>query len=102
MSKKISVFQIVNGIVFVLVAFIILIPMWKVIVDSFDLRTAYGMKLWPEQFGLDGYANIFSNPTLFRPLIISFITTICGTFIALVLSTLGAYVLIQWDMPGTG
>lgn len=83
-----------------IIAFIILIPMWKVIVDSFDLHTAYGMKLWPEKFGLDGYGRIFSNPTLYRPLIISFITTISGTAIALVLSTLGAYVLIQWDMPG--
>ncbi len=99
-KKKISVFQIVNGLVFIILAFVILIPMWKVIVDSFDLHTAYGMKLWPEAFGLDGYINVFSNPTLLRPLIISFITTIVGTLIALTLSTLGAYVLIQWDMPG--
>lgn len=99
-KKKISVFQIINGIIFILVAFIILIPMWKVIVDSFDLRTAYGMKLLPEVFGFDGYVNIFNNPTLLRPLIISFVTTIIGTCVALTLSTLGAYVLIQWDMPG--
>ncbi len=99
-KKKISAFQIINGLIFIILAFIILIPMWKVIVDSFDLHTAYGMKLWPESFGLDGYANVFSNPTLLRPLIISFITTIAGTLIALTLSTLGAYVLIQWDMPG--
>ena len=99
-KKKISAFQIINGLVFIILAFVILIPMWKVIVDSFDLHTAYGMKLWPESFGLDGYANVFSNPTLLRPLIISFITTIAGTLIALTLSTLGAYVLIQWDMPG--
>ena len=31
---------------------------------------------------------------------ISVITTIAGTIIALILSTFGAYVLIQWDMPG--
>ena len=99
-KKKISIFQIVNGIIFILLAFIILIPMWKVIVDSFDLRTAYGMKLLPEVFGLDGYKNVFANPTLLRPLIISFVTTILGTLVALTLSTLGAYVLIQWDMPG--
>jgi len=99
-KKKISVFQIINGIIFVILALIILIPMWKVIVDSFDLKTAYGMKLWPENFGLDGYTLIFSNPTLSRPLLVSFITTISGTFVALLLSTFGAYVLIQWEMPG--
>lgn len=90
----------VNGLIFVIVALIILIPLWKVLVDSFDLKTAYGMKMWPESFGLDGYKLVFSNPTLYRPLLISVLTTVCGTAIALTLSTLGAYVLIQWDMPG--
>ena len=40
------------------------------------------------------------NPTLYRPLLISVGTTLAGTFLGLALSTLGAYVLIQWDMPG--
>lgn len=99
-KKKLSAFSIVNGLVFILLAFLIMIPMWKVLVDSFDLHTAYGMKLWPEKFGLDGYINVFRNPTLLRPLMISVFTTVIGTLIALTLSTLGAYVLIQWDMPG--
>lgn len=46
------------------------------------------------------YISVFKNPTLSHPLMISVITTIAGTLIALTLSTLGAYVLIQWDMPG--
>lgn len=99
-KKNISVFSIVNGLLFIILALVIIVPMWKVLVDSFDLKTAYGMKLWPEDFGLDGYRLVFSNPTLYRPLLISVLTTISGTLLALTLSTLGAYVLIQWDMPG--
>ena len=95
-----SVFRVVNGLIFIILALIIIIPMWKILVDSFDLKTAYSMKLWPEKFGLDGYKSVFSNPTLYRPLMISFFTTITGTILALVISTLGAYVLIQWNMPG--
>lgn len=95
-----SVFRVVNGLIFIILALIIIIPMWKILVDSFDLKTAYGMKLWPEKFGLDGYKSVFSNPTLYRPLLISFFTTITGTILALVISTMGAYVLIQWNMPG--
>ena len=101
-KKKIEVFSIVNGIVFIILALIIIIPIWKILVDSFDLKTAYGMKLWPEKFGLDGYQQVLSNPTLSRPLLISVFTTIVGTLLALTLSTLGAYVLIQWEMPGRG
>ena len=58
------------------------------------------MRLWPQQFGLAGYQRIFSDPLLSRPLMISFITTVAGTLFALTLSTFGAYVLIQWEMPG--
>lgn len=99
-KKKIPVFQIVNGLIFIIVCLIILIPLWKVLVDSFDLKTAYGMKMWPEKFGVEGYVQIFKNPTLFRAIMISVLTTVVGTLLALTLSTLGAYVLIQWDMPG--
>ena len=99
-KKKIQIFPIVNGLIFILLSLIIIVPMWKVLVDSFDLKTAYGMKLWPQEFGLAGYVSVFKNPTLSHPLMISFITTIAGTLIALILSTFGAYVLIQWDMPG--
>ncbi len=99
-KKKIPVFNIVNGLIFFIFCLLIIIPMWKIVVDSFDLRTAYGMKLWPEEFGLAGYASVFTNKTLYQPLIISFITTLIGTVFGLTLATLGAYVLIQWDMPG--
>ena len=101
-KKTIGVFPIVNGLIFVFICFLILVPVWKVLVDSFDLTTGYGMKLWPERFGLDGYTSVFSNPTLYRPLLNSVITTVSGTFLGLLVSTLGAYVLIQFDMPGRG
>lgn len=97
---KIRLFNVINGILFILISIIMLIPIYKVLVDSFNLSSAYGMRLWPKQFGLAGYASVLSNPTLYRPLMISVGTTLAGTFLGLALSTLGAYVLIQWDMPG--
>ena len=97
---KIRLFNVINGILFILISIIMLIPIYKVLVDSFDLSSAYGMRLWPKQFGLAGYASVLSNPTLYRPLLISVGTPLVGTFLGLALSTLGAYVLIQWDMPG--
>lgn len=97
---KIRLFNVINGIIFILISIIMLIPIYKVLVDSFDLSSAYGMRLWPKQFGLAGYESVLSNPTLYRPLLNSVGTTLAGTFLGLALSTLGAYVLIQWDMPG--
>ncbi|NLO86012.1 MAG: carbohydrate ABC transporter permease [Clostridiales bacterium] len=95
-----KLFNLVNGLVFFVFCLFIIIPLWKVLVDSFDLSTGYGMKLWPKRFGLAGYTSVFTNKSLYTPLINSVITTVAGTFMGLLLSTLGAYVLIQFDMPG--
>ena len=100
--KPLNVFPYVNGVLFVIICLIILVPIWKVLVDSFDLTTGYGMKLWPDNFGLDGYTTVLTNPSLVTPLRNSVITTLSGTLLGLLLSTLGAYVLIQFDMPGRG
>lgn len=99
-KKKITVFSIVNYIVFVILALIILIPMWKVLVDSFNSVGVYQFRLWPSDFTLDGYRVILGERGLLRPLMNSFVTTIAGALLGLVLSTLGGYVLIQFDMPG--
>ena len=39
-GKKIAVFSIVNGIIFILLCLIILVPIWKILVDSLELKTA--------------------------------------------------------------
>jgi putative aldouronate transport system permease protein len=99
-KKKFKFFPIINGLIFVIVCLFILIPMWKVFVDSLDVKTSYGMRLWPKEFGLTGYKVILTYATLYKPFLISVITTIAGTFVGLTLSTLGAYVLVQFKMPG--
>ena len=99
-SKKVTTFDIILTVVFLFVSLIMIIPIYKVLIDSLDLKTAYGMKLLPEQFGLAGYVSVFTNPTLYRPFLVSCFTTLAGTFMGLAISTLGAYVLIQWKMPG--
>ena len=99
-TKKATAFDYVLVLIFVLICFIMIIPIYKVLIDSLDLKPAYGMKLLPEQFGLAGYESVFTNPTLYRPFLVSCLTTVAGTFCGLAISTLGAYVLIQWNMPG--
>ena len=74
--------------------------MWKVIVDSFDAHSATSFRWWPNAFSVGGYNAIFSRSALYSPFVISVVTTLVGTFMGLLLATLGGYVLIQWDMPG--
>ena len=98
--KKIKIFPIVNYLFFIVIGLVILVPIWKVIVDSLDAIGVYQFRFWPEQFTLDGYKVIFETKALFRPFLNSIISTVLGTLLGLVLSTLGGYVLIQFDMPG--
>ena len=98
-KSQYTFFNFLNGFVFVIICLLIIVPIWKVLIDSLDLTTGYGMKILPTKFGLDGYISIFSNQSLLRPLWVSIYTTVAGTFLGLTLSTMGAYVLIQWDMP---
>ena len=101
-SKKprVHVFDVVNYIVFVIVALVVLIPIWKVVVDSFNAVGVYQFRFWPEDFTFNGYLTIFTTVRLYRPFLNSVITTVLGTLLGLVLSTLGGYVLTQEDMPG--
>ena len=46
MKKKVKIFDIVLIVIFTLFSLLMIIPVYKVLVDSFDLKTAYGMKLF--------------------------------------------------------
>ena len=101
-KKKIDTFSIINYIVFIIIGIIIIFPMWKVISDSFNAVGVYQFRLWPDQFTLDGYKTIIQTDALYRPFVNSVITTVVGTLLGLVLSTLGGYVMVQFEMPGRG
>lgn len=99
-KKKIKLFDVVNYLVFILIGLIIIVPMWKVLVDSFNKVGVYQFQLFPSHPTIDGYKTIIETEALYRPFVNSVITTILGTLLGLVLCTLGGYVLVQFDMPG--
>ena len=99
-KKKMQVFDIVNYAIFVVVALIIIVPIWKVLVDSFNAVGVYQFQLWPNRPTFDGYKTILETEKLFQPFLNSVYTTVAGAILGLVLSTLGGYVLAQKDLPG--
>ncbi len=99
-KRKFKIFPIVNGLFFIGFCALLILPMWKVVVDSLDANAAYSFQWVPVKFSTGGYEAIVTRQNLYTPFLISCVTTIVGTFIGLLLSTLGAYVLIQWQMPG--
>jgi putative aldouronate transport system permease protein len=99
-KRKTGLFDVINYLVFRIIGLIVLIPIWKVVVDSFNAVGVYKFQFWPNQPTLDGYRTIIHTAKLYTPFLNSVITTIFGTLLGLVLSTLGGYVLAQYDLPG--
>jgi putative aldouronate transport system permease protein len=99
-KKKLQLFDVVNYLIFTIVALIIIVPIWKVLVDSFNAVGVYQFQLWPNRPTLDGYKTIIETSKLYQPFLNSVYTTVAGAILGLVLSTLGGYVLAQKELPG--
>lgn len=95
-----TIFQICNFIFMLLVVAVMLIPLLKVLVDSLDVKGGYEFRLFPQEVSFDAYRRILTEPSLYKAFGVSFYVTVIGTLLALVLSTMGAFVLTRKDMPG--
>ncbi len=119
-----SWFVLFNTLFFIAMMVIMIVPIYKIFCDSMINQTVYGLNLIP--YGVDpeatelarnagtigadesvsvwfntiAYKRIITDPQLYHPFLVSIYTTLLTTFLGLLLSTLGAYVLIQRDMPG--
>jgi len=97
-----SLFRVFNFLFMVGLVVAMAIPIVKVLSDSVDRSSTYGLTFWPKNFSLVAYQSIFTNHSLFVPLIVSVVTTLGGMLVGLVLTTLGAYVLRKRDLIGRG
>jgi putative aldouronate transport system permease protein len=84
-----------------LIALCIIFPILKVIGDSVDGQAAVlEFRIWPKEFTLEAYRWLLTLNWLTQPFIISVITTVGGTAIAMTLTTTFAYTLTKKEIPG--
>jgi putative aldouronate transport system permease protein len=95
-----NVFLILNTLFMVVIAVLMLIPLFKVLSDSFDGLGVYGMNLLPRKFTTAAYEAIISSKELYRPFLISLYVTTVGSVIALSVTTLAGYALTEKRLPG--
>lgn len=100
MKKKFSTEDLIFEIVLVLFMIIFLLvtvyPIWNTLVvsfnDGFD-ALAHKIHFWPHKFTLDNYKNVFSDDDLATAFKNTFLRTVLGTALALVLNALLAFVV---------
>lgn len=78
-----------------LVVLAVLVPLWSVLVTSLASRATIiatgGMVMLPRELDLGAYLTIFSGGQVTRALAVSFLVTLVGTSVSLVLTVLAAY-----------
>lgn len=95
MKKKISAFQIFNGIFLTLLMIVCLYPFLYVVFASFsepwELVKHKGILLRPLGFSLKGYTSVFKNRSILTGYMTTLINLFAGTTLNIILTLLAAY-----------
>lgn len=98
-------FQILIALFLTSVLIAILVPFWRVIVTAFiplDIYTARGVPFFlpPTEWTTEAFRQLLSHPQFPRSMVNSFIITISGTILSLLLTVPLAYGLSHRNLPG--
>ena len=101
--KKISLFSIFNYSLFVIIALLMVFPLWNVIVISltdYQDYVANPLMIFPKEVTMEAYDYIFANDDLLTALKVTVTVTLTGTLGSMLFSVAGAYALSKKKMPG--
>lgn len=101
--KKISLFSIFNYSLFVIIALLMVFPLWNVIVISltdYQDYVANPLMIFPKEITMEAYDYIFANDDLLTALKVTVTVTLTGTLGSMLFSVAGAYALSKKKMPG--
>lgn len=101
--KKISLFDVVNVTVMVLVGLIMLLPIINLASKAFSSEgyvIAGKVMFWPKDFQLDTMEYVLKTPQFGNSFLVSVIVTICGTLGAMLITVMAAYPLSKPSLIG--
>ncbi len=103
-NKKVSLFDIFNYTLMIVLSLVFLIPFWIILVSSLSDNSklmSNGIGLWFQGFTFDGYKYLFEMSNLFfNSLLNSVIVSFASSIISVVLCTSAAYVLSRKGLVG--
>ncbi|MCI6757048.1 MAG: carbohydrate ABC transporter permease [Lachnospiraceae bacterium] len=97
------VFDVVKWIFLIFVTVVTVYPFWNIFVVSInDAADAVrgGIYFWPRKFSLFSYQTILTRPTFLHSILITVLRTAIGTPLAVVCTSMLAYVLSRRDLIG--
>ena len=97
MKKTIK--KYIQQVVLILIACMFIWPMLWLLFASFDITGPLTIKI-PEEFTLENYREVLSNPMNFRAFFNSFMISFSQASLVVILSVLAAYPLSRFDIKG--
>ncbi len=99
--KRISIFNILNMLLFTLIVIACLYPFYYVIIYSISMpNQAYKVIIFPKGFSLQTYKTIFSLNDISGAFFISVARTLLGTTVTVIASSFFAYLMTKEEMFG--
>ncbi len=101
--RKVTLFDVVSGIVLALLALVLLVPFWQMIVVAFSTTEGYVKSTYhliPTSFSVDVFSQLFSSSEIMKGMLISLINVLCGWLGGLILCAMGAYALTKKNIIG--
>ena len=102
-EKKSIIFSIINTILLSCISLVMLYPFIYLLMVSFspiEELMRPGIFLFPRAFTLESYKFVLDHPFIGNAYSVTIYITILGTFLNLLITSLGAYVLSQKKLPG--
>lgn len=93
---------LLDGVILLTAFLSMALPMLNVLALSFSTRLGSmypGIRLLPDRFTAEGYADIWSMVQLWRPFCNSLFVSAISTVLEIVLASMAGYVLIQKELP---
>ena len=96
--------EVVITIFLVILSLVMLYPIYNQLVISLTgpeaIAAADGMTIWPRDATLATYRGVLAIPKVYRGVLNSLFITLTGLVVNIVLTSMGAYVLIKRDLVG--
>lgn len=96
-------FDIVNRLVLLLIAVIIVVPIWNIVASSFSSGKALaegGFVFWPKKFSIENYKAVMNDSSIWKAYIISVSKTVVGVVTHVFFCSMVAYGLSKRDLMG--
>ena len=101
-KRRVSLFDILNTIFMVALAFVFLYPFWQTLVISFstpEYASSLGVKLFPPEVTLDSYKSVFRTGSIWVGYANTLFRTIIGTVLTVLVTYCAGYAISRKNLP---